>query len=107
MSGRDLPYCPLAAAMRRQIDEVAEAPVEPLVFRPRSRRVDSEGRRLARIHSVFRPKQGKVLPMMRLSGQWLEQTGFPIGQRFSVDVEDGALVIRALWGPPIRSLPEG
>jgi len=97
----DAPYaCPLAAAMRRQIDEVAEAPVDVLELRPRARRFDGSGRRLARVHSVFRPGrgpgQGKVLPMLRLSGNWLRETGFPIGKRYSVEVEDGALVIRAL-----------
>jgi len=97
----DAPYpCPLADAMRRQIDEVAEAPVELLELRPRARRFDGSGRRLARVHSVFRPGrgsgQGKVLPMLRLSGRWLQETGFPIGKRYSVEVEDGALVIRAL-----------
>jgi hypothetical protein len=86
--------------MRRQIDEVAEAPVEPLVLRPRPRRFDAEGRRLARVHSVFRPgkgsNQGRVLPMVRLSGKWLLESGFPVGKRYSIEVEDGELVIRAL-----------
>ena len=101
---RDAPYhCPLAAGMRRQIDEGAEAPVEPLVLRPRPRRFDAEGRRLARIHSVYRPgrpgggaNRGKVLPMLRLSGKWLRETGFSVGKRYSIEVEDGELVIRAL-----------
>jgi hypothetical protein len=86
--------------MRRQIDEVADAPVERLVLRPRPRRFDEEGRRLARVHSVFRPgtgaNRGKVMPMVRLSGQWLLASGFPVGKRYSVQVEDGELVIRAL-----------
>ena len=40
-------------------------------------------------------KKGLVLPMFRLAGIWLQETGFPIGQRYSVEVRDGELVIRA------------
>jgi hypothetical protein len=29
-------------------------------------------------------------------GQWLLESGFPVGKRYSVEVEDGELVIRAL-----------
>jgi hypothetical protein len=37
-----------------------------------------------------------VLPLIRLSGNWLQETGFPIGQRYAVEVRDGELVIRAV-----------
>jgi hypothetical protein len=94
--GDERPYhCPLAAGMRRQIDEVAEAPVEPLVLRPRPRRFDAAGRRLARVHTVHRPEQGVLRPVLRLTGKWLEEAGFRRGRRFSVEVRDRELVIRA------------
>jgi len=34
--------------------------------------------------------------MIRLSGKWLRESGFPVGTRYSVEVENGELVIRAL-----------
>jgi len=34
--------------------------------------------------------------MVRLGGQWLQESGFPIGTRYPVEVGDGELVIRAL-----------
>jgi len=103
MSGRrkrkDRHHCPLAAALLGQIDEVAEQ-AAARAGRPKRPRFDPEGRRLARIHTLYRAGRGadsgKVLPLIRLSGNWLQETGFPIGQRFSVEVEDGELVIRAV-----------
>jgi len=95
---KDRHRCPLAAALLGQCDEVAEQAARAL--RPKRPRFDPEGRRLARIHTMFRPgtgaQNGKVLPLIRLSGNWLQETGFPIGQRYSVEVHDGELVIRAV-----------
>jgi len=103
MSGRrkrrDRHHCPLAAALLGQIDEVAEQ-AAARAARPKRPRFDPEGRRLARIHTLYRAGRGadsgKVLPLIRLSGNWLQETGFPIGQRYSVEVRDGELVIRAV-----------
>ena len=103
MSGRrkrkDRHHCPLAAALLGQIDEVAEQ-AAARTARPKRPRFDPEGRRLARIHTLYRAGRGadsgKVLPLIRLSGNWLQETGFPIGQRYSVEVRDGELVIRAV-----------
>jgi len=92
--------CPLAATLLGQFDEVAEQAAVPLDLRPRRPRFDRQGRRLARIHTLYRPRQGtvpgEVLPMIRLSGKWLQESGFPVGTRYSVEVENGELVIRAL-----------
>ena len=94
--------CALVSMLTGPIDEVAE-PDGVLDLRRRRPRFDREGRRLARVHSVFRPgnpavggSTGKVLPMLRLSGKWLRESGFPVGRRFSVEVENGELVIRVL-----------
>ena len=103
MSGRrkrkDRHHCPLAAALLGQYDEVAEQ-AAARALRPKRPRFDREGRRLARIHTLYRARRGadsgKVLPLIRLSGNWLQESGFPIGQRYSVEVRDGELVIRAV-----------
>ena len=105
MSGRrkrkDRHHYPLAAALLGQCDEIAEAEqAAARAARPKRPRFDPEGRRLARIHTLYRAGRGadsgKVLPLIRLSGSWLQETGFPIGQRYSVEVRDGELVIRAV-----------
>jgi hypothetical protein len=72
MSGRrkrkDRHHCPLAAALLGQIDEVAEQ-AAARAARPRRPRFDPEGRRLARIHTLYRAGRGadsgKVLPLVR------------------------------------------
>ena len=103
--GRERPNpCALASAFLGQIDEIAEQTAGVLDLRRRRPRFDREGRRLARVHSIFRPgretgggrEPGKALPMVRLSGRWLQESGFPVGKRYSIEVEDGELVIRAL-----------
>lgn len=35
-------------------------------------------------------------PQLNLSGDWLAAAGFPLGQRYEVDVERGRLVVRAV-----------
>ena len=96
---KDRHHCPLAAALLGQCDEVAEQ-MAARALRPTRQRFDPEGRRLARIHTLYRAGRGadsgKVMPLIRLSGNWLQESGFPIGTRYSVEVEDGELVIRAL-----------
>jgi len=98
---KDRGPCALVSALRGPVDELGE-PVAAALRRARVERprFDPAGRRLARIHSTYRPRRGaepgKVLPMVRLSGKWLREAGFPVGRRFSVEVEDGELVIRAL-----------
>lgn len=73
--------------------------VEPLPTE-RGPRIDASGRRRARIHTLFRPPgDDKYLdrrPLLRLTGKWLEDAGFPIGQPIAIRVEAGRLVIEAL-----------
>lgn len=66
--------------------------------KPRRRR-SSVGRRLrATVHK--RPRQvadGKFeYPKVCLSGLWLEDAGFLIGQRFEIEVSEGRLVLRTV-----------
>lgn len=73
---------------------------------PSKPRLDSQGRRLATIHTYNRerklpPHRGSGsaysrVPMLRLRGDWLRQAGFPRGQDVAVEVEEGRLVILAL-----------
>jgi len=41
-----------------------------------------------------RPEQ--VLPLIRLSGRWLDRLGFPIGSKLAVEAEPGRLVLTAV-----------
>lgn len=45
------------------------------------------------------PQGGVEVPFLRLSGRWLEEAGFHIGQRIEVEVGDGELRIIA-WDTP-------
>jgi type I toxin-antitoxin system toxin SymE len=38
---------------------------------------------------------GRV-PALRLSGKWLREAGFDVGQEFEVEIEAGKLTIRAV-----------
>ena len=72
MSGRrkrkDRHHYPLAAALLGQYDEIAEQ-AAARAARPKRPRFDPEGRRLARIHTLYRAGRGagsgKVLPLIR------------------------------------------
>jgi hypothetical protein len=63
------------------------------------RRKSSVGRRL-RATVQKRPRQladGKFdYPKLCLSGLWLEDTGFLIGQRYEIEVSEGRLVLRTV-----------
>jgi len=41
-----------------------------------------------------RPEQ--VMPLIRLSGKWLDRLGFPVGSKLAVQAEPGRLVLTAL-----------
>lgn len=73
-------------------------PFRPPERKPRRRR-SSVGRRLrATVHK--RPRRlsdGKFdYPKVCLSGLWLEDAGFLIGQRFEIEVSEGRLVLRTV-----------
>ena len=71
----------------------------PRPFPKPRRRKSSVGRRLrATVHK--RPRQlsrgKKEYPKVCLSGRWLEDAGFLIGQRFEIEVSEGRLVLRTV-----------
>ncbi len=85
--------------------------VAPLIDK-RGPRIDEAGRRLAHIHTLFRAPSGcKYLdrrPLLRLSGTWLHEAGFPAGQPIAVRIEPGRLVIeRSEKDPPFPAIPAG
>lgn len=66
-----------------------------------------DGRRRARIGRLERSRSGRrtssgvwsfppVFPFLRLSGRWLAEAGFPIGQEIAIETGDGRLVIEAV-----------
>jgi len=44
--------------------------------------------------------EGHVVPFIRLSGKWLAEAGFQIGDSVTVEVNGGNLVIRREWNLP-------
>jgi hypothetical protein len=40
-------------------------------------------------------RKEQYFPLIRLSGKWLRQLGFPIGTKIEVDVPPGRLVLQA------------
>jgi len=96
--------CPLAAAYRADASGSAPDPAQlRLVDPPKQRHgrwFDEFGRRRAHIHTLYRAPSGcqylQPRPLLRLSGKWLEEAGFPIGQPIAVRVEPGRLVIEAV-----------
>ena len=64
------------------------------VSKPRGPRIDERGRRLARIH--WRIRGGERRPLLRLTGKWLREAGFDLGQRLAIEAAAGRLVIRAV-----------
>src|ERR1700753_3107870 len=57
------------------------------------------------------PKPGRpwrtprFFPWLRIAGIWLEQAGFPPGQRVRIQVEHGGLGIRPQWKHAQRQQP--
>jgi len=78
-------------------NELAEK-VEAEAWRERKRRrrneVRERGHRLLTVCGRWRAK--RRVPDIRLSGLWLRSAGFDFGQELEVEVEDGALTIRAI-----------
>ena len=74
-------------------------PYDPYRARKRPRRESPVGS--VRRHEVQYKgrdlRKGRVYsPMVCLTGFWLEDAGFPYGQQFQVEVEDGRLVLQAV-----------
>jgi len=77
--------------------ELAES-IEAEAWRERKRRrrkeVRDRGHRLLTVCGRWRGR--RRVPDVRLSGLWLRSAGFDFGQELEVEVEDGALTIRAI-----------
>jgi hypothetical protein len=62
----------------------------------RQRRRDA-GARGARLGTVCgRWRHTRRMPDLRLSGKWLEEAGFPLGQEYELEVQPGKLTIQAI-----------
>lgn len=63
----------------------------------RSRLARDARRRGRRFGTISRRHQGgEARPFLRLSGKWLGDAGFDLGQYFEIEVEDGRLTIEAV-----------
>jgi hypothetical protein len=70
---------------------------ETRLKRKRQRRKDARYRGV-RFGTVCggRWRDGRRLPDLRMTGGWLEQVGFDLGQEYEVEVEAGKLTIQAV-----------
>lgn len=82
-------------------------PACPRMPERRGPRVRPDGRRRASITRLYRSDGarrrtyggGRIpepLPQLRLSGNWLEEAGFGVGQPLAIEVGSGRLVIEAV-----------
>lgn len=62
--------------------------------RRRRKQAKARGRRLLTV--CGRQQGDREVPDLRMTGRWLEDTGFPQGQTYEVQVEAGKLTLRAL-----------
>ena len=76
-----------------RFSEIAEA-VEREKTRRRREEAKSNGRRFGTIS--YRTTGEKLRPHLRLSGNWLDEAGFRLGQHFEVTVHDRQLIIDAV-----------
>lgn len=56
--------------------------------------------RKLKIHPKYRPLSssfyGRIVPELRLSGVWLEQSGFKIGEQVQITIKDQEIIIKPL-----------
>ena len=85
-------------ARPRRLPAGAHFTVEPtagrLILEARNGRPAGGERRLRTVS--HRSVRGERKPLLRLTGQWLADHGFAIGQHFEVDVTEGRLTIEAV-----------
>jgi len=87
------PASPLAEPVARtaDVEEAIEAETK------RRHRVREARRRSRRFGTIsHRNLRGECLPLLRLSGKWLRDAGFDLGQEFEVEVRHGRLVLERL-----------
>jgi hypothetical protein len=52
--------------------------------------------RKLKVYHSYRSNDKKAVPELRLIGQWLEQSGFKIGEQVQVTIKDQELTIKLL-----------
>jgi hypothetical protein len=50
--------------------------------------------RKLKVYHSFRSSDKKAVPEVRLIGQWLEQSGFKIGEQVQVTIKDQEIIIK-------------
>lgn len=50
--------------------------------------------RKLKVYHSFRSRDKKAVPEVRLIGQWLEQSGFKIGDQIQVIIKDQEIIIK-------------
>jgi hypothetical protein len=76
-----------------RVCEIAEA-VDREHTRRRRAEAKANGRRFGTIS--YRWKNDKRFPLLRLSGDWLDDAGFALGRQFEITVNDRQLIIDAV-----------
>jgi len=52
--------------------------------------------RKLKIYHSFRSRDKKAVPEVRLIGQWLEQSGFKIGEQVNITIRNQEIIIKPL-----------
>jgi hypothetical protein len=52
--------------------------------------------RKLKVYHSFRSRDKKAVPEVRLIGQWLEQSGFKIGEQVQITIRDQEVIIKPL-----------
>jgi hypothetical protein len=77
--------------------EVADAVHRETTRRRRKALAESARRNGRRFGTIsYRQRQQQQFPALRVSGLWLREAGFDLGQEFEIIVDEGRLVIEAL-----------
>jgi hypothetical protein len=80
-----------------RVADVAEAIDAEERLRRRRRHYREARRRDRRFATVSHCTRGsRRLPLVRLTGQWLREAGFDVGQEYEVEVGEGRLILEAL-----------
>jgi hypothetical protein len=83
---------PLARPAAR-VAEIGDA-IETENRRQRRRDARRRGRRLATVTHCTRGSDR--VPLLRLSGKWLRDAGFDVGQEYEIEVGEGRLILEAV-----------
>lgn len=57
--------------------------------------------RKLKVYHSFRSSDKKAVPEVRLIGQWLEQSGFKIGEQVQITIKDQEIKATNLYCPTI------